>query len=53
MLGGLSRQRVYQLSTSEGFPAPLAVLSTGKVWNHADVKSWAERQGRTVHPLAD
>lgn len=39
---GVSRQRVYQLSTREGFPAPVAVLSRGRVWERADVLAWME-----------
>lgn len=39
---GVSRQRVYQLSTREDFPEPVAVLSRGRVWERADVRFWME-----------
>ena len=51
MLGGLSRQRVSQLTTDEEFPAPIARLAMGSVWRYDDVKAWAERRGRSVHPI--
>jgi prophage regulatory protein len=53
MLGGLSRQRVYQLTSRGDFPEPVAVLSNGKVWNHSDVRAWAKRNGRAVHAIPD
>jgi prophage regulatory protein len=53
MLGGLSRQRVYQLTRTSDFPEPVAKLSTGKVWAYADVARWARRHNRTVQPLPD
>lgn len=53
MLGGLSRQRVYQLTTRDDFPPPLATLATGHVWSCDDVHTWAHRAGRTTHPLPD
>ena len=48
MLGGISRQRVYQLTSREDFPEPLAVLGIGKVWKYDDVAAWARSRGRTV-----
>ena len=51
MLGGLSRQRVYQLTRSPSFPAPAASLSIGKVWRYDDVATWATEHGRTVGPI--
>jgi prophage regulatory protein len=51
MLGGISRQRVYQLTAKADFPAPLEILSTGKVWAYEDVKAYAEHTGRIVHPI--
>ena len=48
LLGGLSRQRVYQLTSSEGFPAPAVVLKAGSVWHREDVEAWAKAHGRTV-----
>lgn len=51
MLGGLSRQRVSQLTAAAGFPEPVERLRMGGVWRYADVLAWAERTGRAVHPL--
>ena len=53
MLGGLSRQRVSQLTAAQDFPAPLARLRMGSVWRYADVRAWAKRSGRTVHPILE
>jgi prophage regulatory protein len=52
MLGGLSRQRVSQLTAEDGFPAPLQRLRMGSVWRYADIAAWAERTGRSVHPIS-
>jgi len=40
MLGGISKQRVYQITGRRGFPLPVAELAQGKVWNRADVEAW-------------
>lgn len=37
---GVCRQRVYQLTTDPDFPAPVAVLGMGKVWEARDVERW-------------
>jgi len=52
MLGGLSRQRVSQLTADKDFPAPLAKLAMGSVWRYEDVKAWAQRMGRKVHRIS-
>ncbi|MEV6489502.1 AlpA family phage regulatory protein [Actinoplanes sp. NPDC051633] len=39
-LGGISRQRVFQLTRRADFPAPVAVLHAGRVWLAADVEEW-------------
>ncbi|WP_433833938.1 helix-turn-helix transcriptional regulator [Actinoplanes sp. CA-015351] len=39
-LGGISRQRVYQLTSRADFPAPVADLVQGKVWMTSDVEEW-------------
>ncbi|MBB2947339.1 putative DNA-binding transcriptional regulator AlpA [Actinoplanes lutulentus] len=39
-LGGISRQRVYQLASRADFPAPVANLAQGKVWLTSDVEAW-------------
>ncbi len=43
---GVSRQRVDQLSRTEGFPAPAAELAIGRVWNREDIEAWARKTGR-------
>jgi prophage regulatory protein len=48
---GVSRQRVTQLTAKPDFPAPLTTLSVGKIWSYAAVRAWAERTGRSVHPI--
>lgn len=45
---GVSRQRVQQLVSREGFPEPEAVLEMGKVWKRSDVEEWARSRGRQV-----
>ena len=39
-LGGVSRQRAYQITSRADFPAPIADLMQGKVWLTADVAAW-------------
>ncbi|MFI5493578.1 helix-turn-helix transcriptional regulator [Actinoplanes sp. NPDC051859] len=47
MLGEISRQRVYQLTSRRDFPAPIAELAMSNVWLAADVETWiAERPSR-------
>ena len=50
---GISRKRVSQLTSSDDFPAPLGTLTVGRVWSYDEVKEWAERTGRTVHPIGE
>ena len=42
-LGGISRQRVYQLTQRSDWPAPYDVLIHGKVWWRADIEAWIKR----------
>jgi hypothetical protein len=50
ILGGISRQRVYQLQHVAGFPEPLYRLRTGAVWDRRAIemfaRSWKRRPGR-------
>ena len=39
-LGGVSRQRTYQITSRSDFPAPIADLMQGKVWLADDVEAW-------------
>jgi predicted DNA-binding transcriptional regulator AlpA len=38
---GVSRQRAAVLARREDFPAPVATLAMGTVWDAAAVRSWA------------
>ena len=49
----VKRARVFQLLAAPDFPEPVANLSVGKVWLYSDVVRWAERAGRSVHPITD
>lgn len=40
LLGGVSRQRVYQITSRRDFPEPVAELSMGNVWLAEDVEKW-------------
>jgi prophage regulatory protein len=46
LLGGISRQRVYQITTHADFPRPLANLAQGKVWSASEVSAWRARRRR-------
>jgi prophage regulatory protein len=39
-LGGISRQRVYQITSRADFPKPIIDLAQGKVWGTDDVDQW-------------
>jgi predicted DNA-binding transcriptional regulator AlpA len=39
-LGGVSRQRAYQITSRADFPQPVADLAQGKVWRTDDVDHW-------------
>ena len=38
---GISRQRVNQLAQEQGFPAPVATLTSGRIWEAGEVVAWA------------
>lgn len=38
--GGVSRQRVYQITTRDSFPKPVAELAQGRVWLREEVAAW-------------
>jgi hypothetical protein len=50
ILGGITRQRVYQLQHVKGFPEPLYRLRTGPVWDRRAIdrfsREWERRPGR-------
>jgi predicted DNA-binding transcriptional regulator AlpA len=39
-LGGVSRERVYQITQRRNFPEPYQKLSMGFVWLEVDVEAW-------------
>lgn len=43
---GVTRTRVSQLASVPGFPAPVARLAAGPVWDRKDVEAWAKETGR-------
>ncbi len=43
---GVTRQRVHQLTQAPDFPAPVAELSAGRIYNRDEVEAWARRTGR-------
>ncbi|UPK74359.1 hypothetical protein MU582_18260 [Nocardioidaceae bacterium SCSIO 66511] len=47
---GVSRQRVYQLQQTGGFPEPLFRLRTGPVWDAAAVEAFARTWDRRPGP---
>ncbi|WP_430782123.1 helix-turn-helix transcriptional regulator [Actinoplanes sp. G11-F43] len=51
-LGGISRQRVHQLTTRADFPAPVADLMQGKVWHANDVEEWIKTRPSRRHDVA-
>jgi prophage regulatory protein len=53
VLGGISRQRVYQLTMRADFPAPVADLALGKVWLADDVDAWDKARRPAPSPLVD
>ena len=46
--GGISRQRVYQLTQRSDWPAPYDELLRGRVWRRADVEGWIQRNRREL-----
>lgn len=45
-LGGVSRQRAYQITSRADFPKPAADLVQGKVWLTEDVETWMKAHRR-------
>jgi prophage regulatory protein len=43
MFGGISPQRVYQITSRPDFPEPVADLAQGKVWLADEAKAWRSR----------
>jgi predicted DNA-binding transcriptional regulator AlpA len=49
-LGGISRQRAHQITTTKTFPKPVATLTLGKVWRADDVEAWIRQHRPIRHP---
>jgi prophage regulatory protein len=47
-LGGISRQRVSQLTQAEDFPKPYARLTQGSIWRAEDVENWIREYRPTL-----
>ena len=47
-IGGVSRQRAYELARRPDFPAPIAKLAQGSVWLADDVDAWIEARRRRL-----
>jgi len=52
-LGGVSRQRAYQITSRADFPKPLADLAQGKVWATEDVEAWMKVHRRDLDDSED
>lgn len=48
---GVGRTRFAQLIARPDFPVPMAELVMGKIWDLADVRVWAEKNGRELKPI--
>ena len=48
---GVSKTRVTALMARPDFPAPIAVLTVGRIWATSDVAAYCERHGRQMLPL--
>jgi predicted DNA-binding transcriptional regulator AlpA len=44
----VSRQRVTQLHRMPGFPEPVVILASGRVWERERIEEWARLTGRTI-----
>ncbi|WP_229074990.1 AlpA family transcriptional regulator [Actinoplanes sp. DH11] len=43
-LGGISRQRIYKITSRADFPEPVADLRQGKIWLTKDVEAWIRKR---------
>jgi prophage regulatory protein len=46
---GVSRQRVYQLTSRADFPEPYDELATGRVWRIEDIERWISDHRPELH----
>src|SRR5436190_24204830 len=52
-LGGVSRQRAYQITSRADFPKPIADLAQGKVWAADEVEAWMKVHRRDLDDSED
>lgn len=52
-LGGVSRQRAYQITSRADFPKPIADLAQGKVWATDEVEAWMRVHRRDIDEADD
>nr|MDT0658910.1 hypothetical protein [Micromonospora sp. DSM 115978] len=52
-LGGISRQRLYTITSRRSFPDPIAELQQGKVWRASDVEKWIAKHRPELASDAD
>jgi predicted DNA-binding transcriptional regulator AlpA len=45
---GVSRQYTDRLVRQDGFPAPEAVITAGRIWSRDAIEKWAKATGRTI-----
>jgi predicted DNA-binding transcriptional regulator AlpA len=45
---GVSRQYIDRLVRQDGFPAPEAVISAGRIWSREAIEEWARETGREI-----
>jgi prophage regulatory protein len=48
MLGGVSRQRVYQIVSRPDFPKAVEELRMGKIWLTTEVEAWIRKHRPNV-----
>ncbi len=47
----VSPTRLVQLQKEPDWPEPIAELIAGKLYRYADIQAWADKKGRTLHPI--
>lgn len=51
LLFEINRDRVEALTCRDDFPAPIADLATGAIWDRADIDAWLAQHGPAVPEL--
>jgi prophage regulatory protein len=50
MLGGVSAQRTYAITSRADFPRPLGEIGAGRVWLRPAVAAWMDAHRRVAEP---